>query len=107
MTIPQMPSKRRYATLRSDLSYKTKDGTEIKYIERRIIPPPERFATLFLYTVVERDRLDNIAYQFYRDPQMYWLICDANAAQRPEELEARGLVVRITMPEGLPAPVDF
>ena len=107
MTIATMPSNRRYANLRSDLSYKTKSGVEIKYLERRIIPPPERFATLYLYTVVDRDRLDNVAYQFYRDPGMYWLICDANAAQRPEELEVPGRVVRISMPEGLAAPTEF
>jgi hypothetical protein len=34
---------------------------------------------------------------------MYWLICDANGAIRPDELvETPGATLRITMPQGVP-----
>lgn len=32
----------------------------------------------FLHTVNQADRLDLISYKYYRDPQKWWHICDAN-----------------------------
>jgi hypothetical protein len=55
------------------------------------------------YTVVEGDRLDNVAAKFIGDPEQFWQICDANAAMRPDELtETIGRRLRITLPEGIP-----
>ena len=66
------------------------------------VPPPERFALLQEYTVVEGDRLDNIAAKYVGDPERFWQVCDANAAMRPEELtEMVGRILRITLPEGI------
>lgn len=32
----------------------------------------------FIYQVKQGDRLDLLAYKFYRTPRKWWLICDAN-----------------------------
>ena len=83
----------------------TVDGRTIVYLRRRFVPPPERFALLQEYTVVEGDRLDNLAAKFVGDPERFWQISDANAAVRPEELTVIvGRILRITLPEGIPAP---
>jgi len=81
----------------------TVDGKTIVYLRRRFVPPPERFALLQEYTVVQGDRLDNLAAKFVGDPERFWQICDANVAMRPEELtEIVGRILRITLPEGIP-----
>ena len=54
------------------------------------------------HTVVQGDRLDNIAAQYLGDPEKFWLICDANVAMRPEELtDTIGRRIRITLPAGV------
>jgi len=38
------------------------------------------------------------------DPELFWRVCDANRAMRPDELtETIGRRLRITLPEGIPA----
>jgi hypothetical protein len=97
------PPNSRYAGVDTG-TLTTVDGKTIVYIRRRFVPPPERFALLREYTVVEGDRLDNLAAKFIGDPEGFWQICDANAAMRPEELtEIVGRTLRITLPEGIPA----
>ena len=77
-------------------------GRVIAYLRRRFVPPPERFVTLQEHTVVQGDRLDNLAAQYLGDPEQFWRICDANAAMRPAELtDAIGRRLRITLPEGM------
>jgi hypothetical protein len=81
----------------------TADGRTLVYIRRRFVPPPGRFALVQEHTVVEGDRLDNLAAKYLGDPERFWQLCDANAAMRPEELtETIGRIVRITLPEGIP-----
>ncbi len=51
--------------------------------------------------MLDGDRLDLIAHRYLGDPELYWRICDANRALRPEELTAepgRRLVIPIGMP---------
>lgn len=79
------------------------DGREVVYVLRRFVPPPERFATLAEHSVVEGDRLDNLAARYLGDADQYWRLCDANRAMRPDELiETAGAKLRITLPEGIP-----
>lgn len=81
----------------------TVTGDTIVYVRRRFVPPPERFALVQEHTVVEGDRLDNLAAKYLGDPERFWQLCDANAAMRPEELtEIVGRILRITLPEGIP-----
>lgn len=75
----------------------------IIYLRRRFVPPPERFALFQEHTVIQGDRLDNLAAQYLGDPEQFWRLCDANAAMRPDELiENIGSKLRITLPEGIP-----
>jgi hypothetical protein len=77
-------------------------GRTIIYLRRRFVPPPERFQLLQEHTVTQGERLDNIAAQYLGDPQLFWRLCDANRAVRPEELtETVGRKLRITLPEGI------
>src|SRR5262249_32136991 len=78
-------------------------GESIVYLRRRFVPPPERFELLQEHTVVQGDRLDNLAAQYLGDPEQFWRLCDANNAIRPAELtESVGGKLRITLPEGIP-----
>jgi hypothetical protein len=79
------------------------DGKTIVYLRRRFVPQPERFATIGEHVVTEGDRLDNLAARHLGDPELFWRLCDANRALRPDELtEVIGRRLRITLPEGLP-----
>jgi nucleoid-associated protein YgaU len=40
----------------------------------------------YFHTVTADERLDLIAYKFYRNPEKWWLIADANTAMDPEDL---------------------
>jgi hypothetical protein len=82
----------------------TPDGKTIIYLTRRFVPSASQFALLQVHTVTQAERLDNIAAQFLGDPEAFWRLCDANNAMRPEELtETIGRVLRITLPQGVPA----
>ena len=81
----------------------TEDGQMIIYLRRRFVPLPERLALLQEHEVAEGERLDNITAQYLGDPELFWRICDANAAMRPDELtETIGRRLRIALPEGIP-----
>jgi hypothetical protein len=83
------------------------DGRPVAYLRRRIVPHPERFALLQEHTVTAGERLDTIAAHYLGDPELFWRICDANRAMRPEELtETPGRRIRITLPEGIPGVSD-
>lgn len=75
----------------------------IVYLRRRFAPQPERLALVQEHTVSEGERLDNITAHYLGDPELFWRVCDANAAMRPDELtQTLGRRLRITMPEGVP-----
>jgi hypothetical protein len=95
------PPTSRYAGL--DLAaIQRPDGTTLVYVRRRFIPPPERYAVLQEHVVAEGERLDNLTARFIGDPEQFWRLCDANAVMAPEELEAPGRVLRVTLPDGMP-----
>jgi hypothetical protein len=75
----------------------------IAYLKRRFVPPTENFAVLQEHTVVEGDRVDNLAAQYLGDPELYWRLCDANGVMQPDDLtETAGTKVAITLPQGVP-----
>jgi len=89
----------------STLSYTAPNGQIFAYLARRIVPKPgaPNYATVARHTVKQGDRLDLIAAKYLGDPLIFWLICDANGALRPNELvEIPGTVLNITMPQGVP-----
>jgi hypothetical protein len=89
----------------STLSYTAPNGQTFTYLARRIVPQPgaPNYATVAQHTVNQGDRLDLLAAKYLGDPLIFWLICDANGAIRPNELvETPGSVLNITMPQGVP-----
>jgi hypothetical protein len=62
---------------------KDSQGKEIRYKKVGFIAdtPADAF-----HTVIQGDRLDNLAYRHFRDPERFWRICDANLALWPPEL---------------------
>lgn len=102
---PQLfPPASRYNGL-ATTSLTSADGRIVNYLRRRFVPQPSRFALLKQHVVVQNDRLDNLAAKYIGDPDQYWRLCDANNAIRPDDLiETIGRPLRITLPEGVPAP---
>jgi nucleoid-associated protein YgaU len=85
------------------LQYTAPCGQTIPYLVRRFVPQPgaANFATLARHSVRHGDRLDLIAAKYLGDPLLFWIICDANGAIRPQDLVARpGRVLAITAPQG-------
>ena len=75
----------------------------IVYLRRRFLPTSSRFQTIQEHTVIQGERLDAITAESLADATLFWRLCDANAAMRPDELtETVGRAIRITLPEGLP-----
>jgi hypothetical protein len=103
---PRFPPTSRYAN--SPLgTMRAADGREITYLRRRFVPEPDRFATVREHAVEQGDRLDRLAATHLGDAELFWRICDANGALRPDELtDTVGRRLRITLPEGIPGAGD-
>lgn len=57
----------------------------IRYKTTRFIPPtPAQVG----HIISAGERLDHIAFFYYRDPERFWRICDANFALFPDDLAA-------------------
>lgn len=82
------------------------DGVTRTYLARRFAPDPDSFHTQRLRRTKQGERLDQIAAAEIGDPLAFWMLCDANGSLWAEELEATGTPVRITLPQGVPAPPD-
>lgn len=103
---PLFPPNSRYHPTET-ATLETADGRTIVYLKRRFVPPSSSFSLLQKHTVVEGDRLDNIAARYFNDPLLFWRLCDANDAMRPRGLLAEtGDMLRITLPEGIPGVED-
>ena len=85
-------------------TFTSPNGQTIVYLRRRFVPPPSTFSVLQQHTVAQGERLDNLAWEFLGDPLLFWRLCDANGAMRPEELEVAGRALAITLPQGIPGP---
>jgi nucleoid-associated protein YgaU len=58
-------------------------GDTVTALNARFIPPTPAG---YLHTYTGDERLDLIAYKFYRNPEKFWLIADANTEMDPEDL---------------------
>ena len=58
-------------------------GRTVSVLKIRLIPPTPAG---FIHVVTADDRLDLLSYKFYRNPEKFWLIADANTAMDPEDL---------------------
>jgi nucleoid-associated protein YgaU len=74
-------------------------GREIPYKLLRLLPSAP--ATVQTHLVVDGDRLDLLAHRYLGNPELFWRICDANGALRPEEL-TREAGRHLGIPIGVP-----
>jgi hypothetical protein len=78
------------------------DGRTVVYLQRRFVPKPEIFSLVTEHQVRQGERLDHIAAAYFGDPELFWRLCDANRALKPEDLTAEpGRRLRITLSEGV------
>lgn len=102
LNIPMFATNSRYHGQETK-TLETADGKKVIYLQRRFVPQPELFEQIDEHVVTEGDRLDNITAHYTGDPELFWQLCDANRALRPEELTERiGRRLRITLPAGIP-----
>jgi nucleoid-associated protein YgaU len=73
------------------------DGRAVTALKIRFIPPTPAG---FLHTFRADERLDILAYNFYRNPEKFWLIADANDELDPEDLLEPGRQLRIPPDRG-------
>ena len=95
------PTSRYHNIETAKLELREPDGAPrtVSYKRRRFIPSGEEMTTLAEHTVVQGDRLDNIAARYLGDPEGFWQICDANNVLRPDELtEDIGRTIKIALP---------
>ena len=77
-------------------------GLPLVYVRRRLLPPASSFQVVQQHTVTDGVRLDHIAAQELGDATLFWRLCDANRAMRPDELtETVGRKLNVTLPEGV------
>lgn len=69
-----------------------RSGQIITVLGIRFIPPTPAG---FLHTFKADERLDMLAYNFYRNPEKFWLIADANTEMDPDDLLEPGRLLRI------------
>jgi len=58
-------------------------GRVVRYKLTRFIPSTSADAG---HRVDDMERLDQISYRYYQDPERFWRICDANGALWPPDL---------------------
>jgi len=69
-----------------------RDGTEVKLIGPT--SRPDRDA-VFQRQVTDTDRLDSLAAEYYRDPNLLWLIADASPVMDPFDVAVPGATLKI------------
>ena len=85
----------RYARIETRTS-KRADGLEVLHLKRRFIPKSNDLSVIRLHKLKQGERLDHIANQHFNNPELDWMICDANGAMHPDELlEEVGRMLRI------------
>src|SRR6266568_1117605 len=61
----------------------------------------------FQHTILDGDRLDQLAFMYYRQPRKWWRICDANPEfLSPMELLGRGPLRTVRVPLAVPADAE-
>ena len=80
-----------------EAEWQAADGRVLRYKRRRVVP--EVTAPLGI-VVRPGDRPDLLAYRALGDPELFWMLCDANQEPRPARLTATpGATVGVPGPE--------
>jgi hypothetical protein len=67
----------------AELERTDSSGRRVRYKATRFIPDTPPSAT---HVVTGGDRLDRLAFRYFRDSERFWRICDANEAMWPPDL---------------------
>ena len=97
-----MSSPSRYAAV-GTATWTSPDGTAVPYLLRRFLPQPGQLATSKTHLVRPGERADLIAYALLGDPELSWLLADANLVDRPSNLNHPGLLINVPLPAGVPS----
>ncbi|MDQ6617628.1 MAG: LysM domain-containing protein [Actinomycetota bacterium] len=98
-----MSAPSRYSTV-GTATWTAPDGTVITYLLRRFLPQAGQLATRGTHLVRPGERVDLVANAELGDPELSWLLADANPVDRPSDLNQPGLTIIIPLPAGAPAP---
>jgi hypothetical protein len=71
------------------------DAPALPYLRRRFVPAPDNATALATHVVTQGQRLDNVTAFYLGDPLLFWAVCDANRAVRPDDLMEIGRRLRI------------
>ena len=85
----------RYETVET-ATLERQGGGEIRYKRLRfVVTEPAQMA----YVVQDGDRVDTVAWNVFRDPEMWWRIADANAGLVADGLtDTPGRVLAVALP---------
>ena len=64
------------------------DGRVLVFLNRRFLPELKSIQAPIEHNLVQNDRLDNISADYLGDPELFWVVCDANVCLHPDELIA-------------------
>ena len=90
----------RYATV-GTAALTLPDGSRVPYLRRRFLPQPDAVGPVQVHVTAAGERVDLLAAVLLGDGERSWRIADANRVQRPSELSAPGIAVRVPMPDGV------
>ncbi len=77
------------------------DGRKVAHLRRRFIPPGSELSQIKEHVVRAGERIDHIAASELGDPELFWQLCDANNAMKPDELTSEpGRILAVSLPEG-------
>ncbi|MGY5124730.1 hypothetical protein [Streptomyces nigrescens] len=84
--------------------YRCRDGTEVRYAKRRLLPRLEDAAEeTAAHTVSSGERADQLGQRHFGDSGQWWQIADANPTLDPRELtDEPGERIAIPLPGGFP-----
>jgi hypothetical protein len=103
--IPRFPATSRYATTPL-AALAQPDGQALRYLRRRFLPDPARFAVVQTYRVLQGDRMDRMATNVLGDPEAFWRLADANGCIAPDELEQPQRRIVLTLPQDMAGPTE-
>lgn len=67
------------------LELSDENGRSLRYKKTRFIP---QTTAQLIHITTAGERLDHIAYKYFRDAERFWRICDANGTMWPDDLTA-------------------
>ncbi|MFC9883999.1 hypothetical protein ACFVJW_31020 [Streptomyces libani] len=84
--------------------YRCRDGTEVRYAKRRLLPRLDDAAEeTAAHTVSSGERPDQLGQRYFGDSGQWWQIADANPTLDPRELtDEPGDRIAVPLPGGFP-----